>query len=167
MAKFRISVRNKSEEKVIETSEFNDAHAAIRAMRDRGWMVDEIVDAADPVATMAPPPNIRLTNADAFAGQADAEEIGLVTAECVFGAGPIKNIALGVRNAFGGRSEGMQRVFREARDSVLADLKREAAAVGADGVVACDLRYEAIQADGEIMQMAYAVGTAVRFRPAG
>ncbi|MDA7427481.1 YbjQ family protein [Primorskyibacter aestuariivivens] len=89
------------------------------------------------------------------------ERITIVTAECAYGMNVFKDIFASVRNVFGGRSEAIQKTMRDARETVLFELKREAHAVGANAVVGVDLDYTQIGDSGWNMVMLIASGTAV------
>lgn len=90
------------------------------------------------------------------------ERITIITAECAYGMNIFKDLFAGVRNVVGGRSEAVQSTMRDARETVLYELKREAHLVGANAVVAVDLDYVELAATGSTMLMLVASGTAVR-----
>lgn len=89
------------------------------------------------------------------------ERITIVTAECAYGMNVFKDLFAGVRNIIGGRSEAVQKTMRDARETVLYELKREAHSVGANAVVAVDLDYTQIGDSGWGMVLLVASGTAV------
>lgn len=89
------------------------------------------------------------------------ERIEIVTAECAFGMNIFKDLFAGVRDIVGGRSEAVQQTMREARRTVLYELKKEAHRVGANAVVGVDLDYVELSVTGS-MVMLVASGTAVR-----
>ncbi|MHA6325999.1 YbjQ family protein [Roseivivax sp. CAU 1753] len=90
------------------------------------------------------------------------ERITVITAECAYGMNIFKDLFAGVRNVVGGRSEAVQKTMRDARETVLYELKREAHRVGANAVVGIDLDYVELAATGSSMLMLVASGTAVR-----
>tara|TARA_R110002049_G_scaffold73362_2_gene189739 strand:- start:5371 stop:5892 length:522 start_codon:yes stop_codon:yes gene_type:complete len=90
------------------------------------------------------------------------ERLGIVTAECAYGMNVFKDIFAGIRNIVGGRSKAIQQTMRDARETVLYELKQEAALLGADAVVAVDLNYVQIGDGGWSMVMLVASGTAVK-----
>lgn len=90
------------------------------------------------------------------------ERITIITAECAYGMNIFKDLFAGVRNVVGGRSEAVQSTMRDARNTVLYELKREAHLVGANAVVGVDLDYVELAATGSTMLMLVASGTAVR-----
>lgn len=71
-----------------------------------------------------------------------------------------KDLFAGVRDIVGGRSEAIQNTMRDARRTVLYELKREAHLVGANDVVGVDLAYVDLSGAGN-MVMLVASGTAV------
>ena len=87
---------------------------------------------------------------------------GIVTAEIVVGMNIFKDMLTGVRNIVGGRTGNVQNALKEMRETVLEELKNEAAVLGANAVVAVDLNYQEIGATGSTMLMLVASGTAVR-----
>ena len=90
------------------------------------------------------------------------KRIEIVTAECAYGMNIFKDLFAGVRNIVGGRSEAVQKTMRDARKTVLYELKKEAHAVGANAVVGVDLDYVELAGTGSSMLMLVASGTAVR-----
>ena len=91
-----------------------------------------------------------------------AERLGIVAAEYVLGMNLFRDFAASVRDVVGGRSATMQRGLREAREAALSELKRDAAALGADAVVGIDLDYSEISGAGKNMLFLVASGTAVK-----
>ncbi|MGX1259784.1 YbjQ family protein [Sinorhizobium fredii] len=90
--------------------------------------------------------------------------ISIVAAEAALGVNVFRDIANSWRDIFGGRSASSQNALREARTACLDELKREAAAVGADAVIAVALNYNQVStggSGGSILFVA-ASGTAVK-----
>ncbi len=95
-----------------------------------------------------------------------ADRLDILTAECVIGMHLFKDIASAFRDTFGGRSKVMQDGLREAKKTALAELRREAHAIGADAVVGVALNYSEISGGGKSMLFLVASGTAVTlYRP--
>lgn len=88
------------------------------------------------------------------------KRLEIITAECAFGMNIFKDLFAGVRDIVGGRSEAVQKTMRDARKTVLYELKREAHLVGGNAVVGVDLDYVEISTAGN-MVMLVASGTAV------
>jgi uncharacterized protein YbjQ (UPF0145 family) len=89
--------------------------------------------------------------------------LDIVTAEVVIGLHVFKDIAADFRDIFGGRSKVMQNGLRDARKTALDELRREAAALGADAVVAIDLDYSELSGPGKMLFLV-ASGTAVTLK---
>lgn len=89
------------------------------------------------------------------------ERLEIVTAECAFGMNIFKDLFAGVRDIVGGRSKAVQNTMRDARRTVLYELKKEAYEVGANAVIGVDLDYVELSAAGS-MVMLVASGTAVK-----
>ena len=104
-----------------------------------------------------------LTTTPGIEGHPATSYLGVVTAETIIGANFFKDILGGLRDVFGGRSGTYERVLQEAKDYALKELSDKAQALGADAVVAIDLDYETIGANGSML-MVSASGTAIRFR---
>lgn len=96
---------------------------------------------------------------------ADIEaEIAIVTAEVVYGMNVFRDLFAALRDVVGGRSQAVQKTLRDARNTVLIELKKEALMVGGDAVIAVDLDYQEIAGGGKSMLMLAASGTAVKTR---
>ena len=109
--------------------------------------------------------NIKLTTAFSFANYSIEDEIGIVTAECVFGMNIFRDFFAGMSDFFGGRSSASQKILRDARNNCLNELKQEAYDMGADGVMGIDLDYSEISGKGKGMLFLVASGTAVKLIP--
>ena len=108
--------------------------------------------------------NIKLTTAFTFSNYKIEDEIGVVTAECVYGMNIFRDFFADIRDFFGGRSKSSQKVLRDARNTCLDELKIEAHALGADGVMGIDLDYSEISGGGKGMLLLVASGTAVKLK---
>lgn len=89
------------------------------------------------------------------------KRIEIITAECAFGMNIFKDIFAGVRDIVGGRSKATQDILRDARKTVLKELRKEAYLVGANAVIAVDLDYSEFSGGGKSMLFVVASGTAV------
>ena len=109
--------------------------------------------------------HIKLTTAYSFSNFQVKDEIGIVTAECVYGMNLFRDTFAAVRDIFGGRSKATQKVLRDARNICLDELKIEAYELGADGVIGIDLSYNEISGGGKSgMILLVASGTAVKLK---
>lgn len=93
------------------------------------------------------------------------DTLGIVAGETVAGINVLKEVAVVVRDVVGGRSETLQMAMRSARESSLLEMKREAAALGAEAVIGVQLTYgEAPSGRPGSMLLVVATGTAIRRR---
>ena len=91
-------------------------------------------------------------------------ELEIISAECVYGLHLFKDIFAGIRDVFGGRSRALQDALRDARRTVLTELRREALTINANAVIGVDLDYQEISGGGKNMLMLVASGTAVKLK---
>jgi uncharacterized protein YbjQ (UPF0145 family) len=75
-----------------------------------------------------------------------------------------RDMLMNLVDGFGGRSETTQRMLRHARESCLREIKDQAAALGANAVIATAFTYNAIGSSDSVL-LIVATGTAVRVRP--
>ena len=108
--------------------------------------------------------NFKISTGFSFVNHKIEDELGIVTAECVFGMNIFRDLFSGVRDIVGGRSKASQKVLRDARNTCLEELKNEALELGADGVMGVDLDYSEISGAGKSMLFLVASGTAVKFK---
>lgn len=85
---------------------------------------------------------------------------GVVTGETIIGANVFKDFFAGIRDIVGGRASSYEKVLRDARDSSMQEMMRQAQAMGANAVVGIDIDYETIGANGSMLMVAVS-GTAV------
>jgi uncharacterized protein YbjQ (UPF0145 family) len=107
---------------------------------------------------------MKVTTAYSIAGAEVETELDIVTAECAFGMNIFRDMFAGIRDIVGGRSEATQKVLRDARKTCLAELKKEAASVGAAAVIGVDLDYSELSGSGKSMLFLVASGTAVKLK---
>jgi uncharacterized protein YbjQ (UPF0145 family) len=105
---------------------------------------------------------IILTTATSLEGFRVVETLEVISSECVFGINLILDTLIGLTDVFSGRSETSQQVLREARHTCLRELKREAAQIGANAVIAVDMNYSEFSGKGKSMLFLVATGTAVK-----
>ncbi len=94
-------------------------------------------------------------------GRPIQEYCGIVTGEVIVGANIFRDLFAGIRDIVGGRSGSYERILADARNQAIGELQAEAAALGANAVVAVDLDYEVVGANGSML-MVSASGTAVK-----
>ena len=104
-----------------------------------------------------------ITTTPSVEGRQIAEYKGIVFGEVITGINVLKDIGAGLRNFFGGRSQGYENELLEARAQSLQEMERRAEQLGADAVVAVKMDYEVLGADNGML-MVPCSGTAVQLR---
>ena len=102
-----------------------------------------------------------MTTTPSVEGKRIVRSLGVVTGETIIGANVFRDFLAGVRDFFGGRSGSYEAVLREAKDTALEEMVRQAEALGANAVVGIDLDYETVGGSGSML-MVTCSGTAVR-----
>ena len=102
-----------------------------------------------------------LTTTPTVEGRRIVTYYGVVTGETIIGANVMRDFLAGIRDFFGGRSGAYEEVLREAKNTALEEMSREAQRLGANAVVGIDLDYETVGGSGSTL-MVTCSGTAVR-----
>ena len=102
-----------------------------------------------------------MTTTPSVEGKQIVRYLGVVTGETIIGANVFRDFLAGVRDFFGGRSASYEAVLREAKDTALEEMARQAEALGANAVVGIDVDYETVGGSGSML-MVTCSGTAVR-----
>ena len=102
-----------------------------------------------------------MTTTPSVEGKRIVRYLGVVPGETIIGANVFRDFLAGVRDFFGGRSASYEAVLREAKDTALEEMARQAEALGANAVVGIDLDYETVGGSGSML-MVTCSGTAVR-----
>ena len=101
-----------------------------------------------------------VTTTNAVEGRKVVEYKDIVFGEVITGLNFFKDIGAGLRNMFGGRSQGYEDELCNARNEALEEMKRRAASLGANAVIGVDIDYEVLGSDNGML-MVTASGTAV------
>jgi len=88
---------------------------------------------------------------------------GIVFGEVISGVNLLFDIGAGIRNIFGGRSQGYEGKLKEAREEAIAEMEQRAAQLGAHAVIGMKMDYEILGADNGML-MVTCSGTAVTLR---
>ena len=80
-----------------------------------------------------------MTTTPSVEGKRIVRYLGVVTGETIIGANVFRDFLAGVRDFFGGRSASYEAVLREAKDTALEEMARQAEALGANAVVGIDV----------------------------
>ena len=90
---------------------------------------------------------------------------GIVFGEVVSGVNMFKDLGAGLRNMFGGRSQGYEEELMRARNEAIAEMQQRAEAMGAHAVVGVDIDYEVLGADNGMLMVTAAPPCRSRVRP--
>lgn len=104
-----------------------------------------------------------LTTTNTLEGKQIDQYYGIVSGETIIGANLFKDFFAGIRDIVGGRANSYEEVLREAKETALREMSEQAVQLGANAVIAVDLDYETVGANGSML-MVTAAGTAVRYR---
>lgn len=102
-----------------------------------------------------------LSTTHEIAGKPARDYLGVVAGEAIVGANLFRDLFASVRDIVGGRSGAYEEVLRDARETALSELAKEAERLGANAVIGIDIDYETVGAQGSML-MVTAAGTAVR-----
>ena len=102
-----------------------------------------------------------VTTTPSIEGQPVSEYLGIVSGEAIMGANMFKDMFAGIRDIVGGRSGAYEEELRRAKDIALREMQDNARHMGANAILAVDLDYETVGANGSML-MVTASGTAVR-----
>ena len=105
-----------------------------------------------------------ITTTNTVPGMEIVEYKGLATGEVVAGINFIKDLGAGLRNFFGGRSQGYEDEIIQARAEALKELEARAAAMGANAVIGVRIDFDALGSNGNNMLLVTVTGTAVVVR---
>lgn len=103
-----------------------------------------------------------LTTTNNIEGRQITAYYGIVSGETIIGANIFRDFFASIRDIVGGRSGLYEKVLREAKETALQEMSQQAAALGANAVIAIDLDYETVGGEGSML-MVTAAGTAVRY----
>jgi len=101
-----------------------------------------------------------VTTTNNIEGKKVSRYIGIVSGEAIIGANIVKDFFAGIRDIVGGRSGAYEEGLREAKDIALREMQQQAAALGANAILAVDLDYETLGSNSSML-MVSASGTAV------
>ena len=107
---------------------------------------------------------IKITTTNNLPNHEIEEVLDVITSECVFGMNVFRDFFAGMTDFFGGRSQASQKILRDARNTCLYELKKEAHELGGDGIIGIDLDYSEISGKGKGMLFLVASGTVVKFK---
>jgi uncharacterized protein YbjQ (UPF0145 family) len=100
------------------------------------------------------------TTTPGIEGRSISQYHGVDTGETILGANIFKDFFAGIRDIVGGRSAAYERELQKAREIAFQELSEQARELSANAVVAIDIDYETVGAQGGML-MASVSGTAV------
>lgn len=101
-----------------------------------------------------------VTTTNNIEGHSIREYCGIVFGEVITGVNLFRDIGAGLRDIFGGRSQGYEEELQNARNEALREMCQRAGNLGATAVIGVDIDYEVL-GNGGGMLMVSASGTAV------
>ena len=101
-----------------------------------------------------------VTTTSTIEGKRILEYKMVVFGEVITGVNFVRDFAAGMRNFFGGRSQGYEEERVNARNQAMDEMISRATQLGANAIVGVDIDYEVLGADNGMM-MVTASGTAV------
>jgi len=102
-----------------------------------------------------------ITTTPTVGGRQIADYQGIVFGEVITGINVLKDIGAGLRNFFGGRSQGYEEELLHAREQSLLEMQQRAQQLGAHAVVGVKMDYEVLGADNGMLMVCVS-GTAVQ-----
>ncbi|MCW6682109.1 putative heavy metal-binding protein [Aerococcaceae bacterium NML160702] len=102
-----------------------------------------------------------ITTTTSVEGKHIMEYKGIVFGEVITGINVFKDIGAGLRNIFGGRSQGYEEELAIARAEALQEMEARAKQLGANAVVGVKMDYEVLGTDNGML-MVTCSGTAVK-----
>ncbi len=102
-----------------------------------------------------------LSTAPTLPGREIIATLDIVGAQCVYGVNALADLAGGLREFVGGRSQGLQNKIAEARTEVCQELRKAAYQLGGNAVIAVTIEHAEIGDKGGFMLMVTGTGTAV------
>ena len=101
-----------------------------------------------------------VTTTSTIEGKRILEYKMVVFGEVITGVNFVRDFAAGMRNFFGGRSQGYEEELVNARNQAMDEMISRATQLGANAILGVDIDYEVLGADNGMM-MVTASGTAV------
>ncbi len=101
-----------------------------------------------------------ITTTNTIEGRKIQDYKGIAFGEVITGVNMFRDMGAGLRNIFGGRSQGYEEELTNARNEAIREMMERASQMGANAVVGVDIDYEILGADNGMM-MVSASGTAV------
>ncbi|NCB52209.1 MAG: putative heavy metal-binding protein [Clostridia bacterium] len=101
-----------------------------------------------------------ITTTPSIEGKTIIDYRGIVVGEVISGVDFVKDIAAGLSNFFGGRSQSYEGELINAREEAMMEMQRRALTLGANAIVGVDIDYEVLGSANNML-MVNVSGTAV------
>lgn len=101
-----------------------------------------------------------ITTTPTIEGHCIKEYKGIVSGEVIFGMNFMKDFFASIHDVFGGRSNSYEKSMLEGRQTALAEMEKNAKAMGANAIVGVSYGYETMGQNGSMLMVAIS-GTAV------
>ena len=101
-----------------------------------------------------------ITTSPTIEGHPVTAYLGIVSGDAILGANVFKDVFAGIRDIVGGRSAAYEKELKSAKTLALQEIEAEAAALGANAIIAVDLDYETVGQNGSMLMVSVS-GTAV------
>lgn len=102
-----------------------------------------------------------ITTTAVIEGRPIQEYKGMVATSAILGANVFADLMANLRDFFGGRAGGYEKILQRARDDAMKNLQEKAEKLGANAIVGVDIDYNTLGQNGSML-MVSASGTAVR-----
>jgi uncharacterized protein YbjQ (UPF0145 family) len=103
-----------------------------------------------------------ITTTDMIEGYNITKYFGIVSGEVIYGANFLKDYFAGLRNVIGGRTGGYEKLFKEAQEKAMEEIKTNASELGANGIVGITITHESMHMGNGTLLMVAITGTAVK-----
>ena len=102
-----------------------------------------------------------ITTTNSIEGRTIRAYKGIVFGEVITGVNMIRDMGAGLRNIFGGRSQGYENELNDAREKALEEMMKRAEKTGANAIVGVDIDYEVLGADNGMLMVSASVTAVV------
>lgn len=130
--------------------------------QDRYFLTDDLCDDCQESRRLNRIAQMPLSTSIEIPGRTATSSLGIVSTEVAIGMSIFKDIANTWRDFVGGRSQTVQATLKEARETCLSQLKKDASRLGADGVIAVSLNFNEVSTGSGGILFIVATGTAVK-----
>jgi len=107
---------------------------------------------------------LQVTSPDVM-GKEIERVLGLVSADCAYGMNIFRDVFASFRDLVGGRSVAVEKVLKEAKQTVQREMSEQAHALGANAIISIDFDFNELDGGGKNgMLLVSGTGTAVKLK---